>query len=202
MEIGRRTVPRYVRRGPRADDGLPLRERLCGGDSKDPIGTSHILPFRAAEGRGRHGGTEAARSSHERTLRIQGRGPRATRVAALWPHVCARRVGAAEPTRGDGPGTRALESFRFERGSLLDRRPHEVPPLRPGAVVVPDVRVAEEVLQDEPCVGRPLANPGGGDRAHPAVSPGEACPRQSYIHRYTYTGAWVRRPFPSKIPRT
>src|SRR2546430_13428309 len=38
-------------------------------------------------------------------------------------------------------------------------RSHEVPPLRPGAVVVPDVRVAEEVLQDEPRVGRPLADP-------------------------------------------
>ena len=46
---------------------------------------------------------------------------------------------------------------------LLDRRPHEVPPLRPGAVVVPDVRVAEEVLQDEPRVGRPLADPAVGD---------------------------------------
>src|SRR2546430_14913651 len=44
-------------------------------------------------------------------------------------------------------------------GLLLDWRPHEVAPLRPGAVVVPDVRVAEEVLQDEPRVGRPLADP-------------------------------------------
>src|SRR5438128_10065505 len=37
---------------------------------------------------------------------------------------------------------------------LLDRRPHEVAPLRPRAVVIPKVRVAEEVLQDEPGVRR------------------------------------------------
>src|SRR6267378_8398313 len=42
---------------------------------------------------------------------------------------------------------------------LLDRRPHEVAPLRPGAVIVLHVRVAEEVLQDEPGVGRPLPDP-------------------------------------------
>src|SRR5467141_1294198 len=42
---------------------------------------------------------------------------------------------------------------------LLDRRPHEVAPLRPGAVVVLHVRVAEEVLEDEPGVGRPLPDP-------------------------------------------
>src|SRR2546430_11848286 len=38
-------------------------------------------------------------------------------------------------------------------------RSHEVPPFRPRAVVVPDIRVAEEVLQDEPRVGRPFADP-------------------------------------------
>src|SRR2546430_3163709 len=38
-------------------------------------------------------------------------------------------------------------------------RSHEVTPFGPGAVVVPDVRVAEEVLQDEPRVGRPFADP-------------------------------------------
>src|SRR5437667_4068895 len=40
-------------------------------------------------------------------------------------------------------------------------------PFRPGAVVVPDIRVAEEVLQDEPRVGRPFAvRPAGfGDLA-------------------------------------
>jgi hypothetical protein len=39
---------------------------------------------------------------------------------------------------------------------LLDWCPREIAPLRPGAVVVPDVRVAEEVPQDEPPVGRPF----------------------------------------------
>src|SRR5437667_7227949 len=52
-----------------------------------------------------------------------------------------------------------VPSIARSRLGLLDRRAHEVPPLRPGAVVVPDVRVAEEVLQDEPRVGRSLADP-------------------------------------------
>src|SRR2546430_12855755 len=47
--------------------------------------------------------------------------------------------------------------------SLLDRRLHEVPPFRPGAVVVLHVRESEEVLQDEPGVGGPLADPAIGD---------------------------------------
>src|SRR5437867_3781422 len=42
---------------------------------------------------------------------------------------------------------------------LLDRRSDEVPPLRPGPVVVLHVRVAEEVLQREPRVAGPLADP-------------------------------------------
>src|SRR5438093_2305246 len=51
-----------------------------------------------------------------------------------------------------------VPSIARSRLGLLDRRAHEVPPLRPGAVVVPDVRVAEEVLQDEPRVARSLAD--------------------------------------------
>src|SRR6266571_5497387 len=99
-------------------------------------------------------------------------------------HRCDRRVeDRLHPVRTSEGRIPTLSGFGVSR--LLDWRPHEVPPLRPGAVVVPDVRVAEEVLQDEPRVRRPLADPGGGDSAHPAVSPGEACPRQSYIHRYT-----------------
>src|SRR6058998_3199659 len=42
---------------------------------------------------------------------------------------------------------------------LFDRRPDEVAPLRPRPVVVLHVRVPEEVLQDEPRVGRPLPDP-------------------------------------------
>src|SRR2546430_10316023 len=53
------------------------------------------------------------------------------------------------------------------RGSLglgpLDWRSHEIPPLRPGPIVVSDVRVSEEVLQDEPRVRRSLADPAVGD---------------------------------------
>src|SRR6266699_4186863 len=59
-------------------------------------------------------------------------------------------------------GEREL-ALRCTLSRLLDRRPHEVPPLRPGAVVVPDVRVSEEVLQDEPRVRRPLADSTIGD---------------------------------------
>src|SRR5436309_1501925 len=44
-------------------------------------------------------------------------------------------------------------------GGGLIQRPHEVAPFRPRAVVIADVRVAEEVLQDEPRVGRPLPDP-------------------------------------------
>src|SRR5881396_2763503 len=49
------------------------------------------------------------------------------------------------------------------RLGLLDRRPLEVPPFRPGAVVTTDVGVAEEILQDEPRVKRPVADPAVGD---------------------------------------
>src|SRR3989442_12141556 len=46
-------------------------------------------------------------------------------------------------------------------GETLDRGPDEVPPLRPGAVVVPYIRVAEEVLQEEPRVRGPRSDPSG-----------------------------------------
>src|SRR5207249_2971408 len=36
------------------------------------------------------------------------------------------------------------------RGLSFDRRGDQAPPLGPGAVVVPDVGVAEQVVQDEP----------------------------------------------------
>src|SRR5437764_229365 len=47
-------------------------------------------------------------------------------------------------------------------GALLDRHVDEVAPLRPRAVVVADVLVAEELAQDEPRVGASLADPAVG----------------------------------------
>src|SRR5437016_7522105 len=71
---------------------------------------------------------------------------------------------AGDPERGP----RLRPSFRppprlASALGLLDWRPHEIPPLGPGAVVVPHIRVAEEVLQHEPGVRRPLADPAVGD---------------------------------------
>src|SRR5918994_7411875 len=45
----------------------------------------------------------------------------------------------------------------------LDRGAEEAAPFGPGAVVVADVRVAEELGQDEPGVAGALANPAVGD---------------------------------------
>src|SRR6267143_216254 len=46
---------------------------------------------------------------------------------------------------------------------FLDWEPDRVAPFGPGAVVVLDVRVAEQVLQDEPGVGGPLSDSAVGD---------------------------------------
>src|ERR1700730_9080046 len=44
-------------------------------------------------------------------------------------------------------------------GLLLDRDADGAAPLGPGAVVVPDLRISEQLLQDEPGVGGTLADP-------------------------------------------
>src|SRR5713226_5332701 len=49
------------------------------------------------------------------------------------------------------------------RALPLDRRPDQAPPLGPGPVVIPHVRVSEQVLQNEPGVRRALADPAVGD---------------------------------------
>src|SRR5207249_3854211 len=61
------------------------------------------------------------------------------------------RGAAAQNARGD------RDSRERPEGGLI-QRPHEVAPLRPGAVVVPDAGVPEQVLQDEPRVGPSLAD--------------------------------------------
>src|SRR5712691_5645763 len=49
------------------------------------------------------------------------------------------------------------------RRSLGDRSPDEIAPLRPRAVVVAHLLHAEEVLEREPGMARPLADPAVGD---------------------------------------
>src|SRR5713101_8943362 len=44
-------------------------------------------------------------------------------------------------------------------GALFDRDVHEIPPLRPRAVVVAHVLVAEQLAQDEPRMSASLADP-------------------------------------------
>ncbi len=70
----------------------------------------------------------------------------------LWTR--SRVIPPGKEASGQPPAPRLVPETISLR--LLDRRPHEVPPLRPGAVVVPDVRVTEEVLQDEPRMRRSL----------------------------------------------
>src|SRR5438094_1189760 len=76
----------------------------------------------------------------------------------------AAALEAGDPERGPRlrPGFRPPPCLASAL-RLLDRRPNEVAPLRPGPVVVADVRVAKQVLQHEPRVGRPLADPAVGD---------------------------------------
>src|SRR5205823_8531108 len=69
------------------------------------------------------------------------------------------RVGSHRPDRPGTAGTAAAGAL----GALLDRDVHHVPPLRPRAVVVLDVVVAQELVQHEPGVRRALADPAVGD---------------------------------------
>src|SRR6266436_6142996 len=79
---------------------------------------------------------------------------------ARWPFARkalarARKTGAAMTRRS-----------RVESGEtlLLDRHSHQIPVLGPASVIVRDPVVAEQVLEHEPGVARPLANPAVGDR--------------------------------------
>src|SRR3972149_12209604 len=63
------------------------------------------------------------------------------------------------PARGFGPSSMP----GLARALSLDRLADHAAPLRPGAVVVADLRVAEQVLQDEPGVRRALADAAIGD---------------------------------------
>src|SRR2546421_2952204 len=58
------------------------------------------------------------------------------------------------PSKGEGSEARVL---------LFDWGGDQAPPLGPGSVVVPDVGIAEQVVQDEPGVGGAFADPAIGD---------------------------------------
>src|SRR5579875_4217684 len=45
---------------------------------------------------------------------------------------------------------------------LFNRGSYEITPFSPGSVVVPDIGVAQQILQDKPSVGRPLSDPAVG----------------------------------------
>src|SRR3990172_2133494 len=61
--------------------------------------------------------------------------------------------------QGFGPSSMPV----LARALALDRLADHAAPLRPGAVVVADLRVAEQVLQDEPGVRGALADAAVGD---------------------------------------
>src|SRR5438445_9092187 len=75
------------------------------------------------------------------------------------PFHCALALRSIEPPVG-------RKSSGNVNVCLLRRISHEVSPLGPGPIVVPDLRVAEEVLENEPRVRRSLADPRG--EAHTA----------------------------------
>src|SRR6266699_1000427 len=81
------------------------------------------------------------------STKVAGHGFRITLTAGRSRERCGR-----QETRSDSPP-----------GSYLSMSSARVSSFLPRAVVVPDVRVAEEVLQDEPRVRRPLADPAVGD---------------------------------------
>src|ERR1700737_785726 len=61
--------------------------------------------------------------------------------------------------------------FRARRGLIDDRRANQVAPLRPRAVVILHVIVAEQIFQHEPCMRAALADAAIGDHFVIAVDP-------------------------------
>src|SRR2546423_587886 len=91
-------------------------------------------------------------------------------------------VGGEEESSGRAWRARSAESSSSIRSprldpcserqlALLDRDVYQVAPLRPGAVVVLDGLVAEELAKDEPRVGAPLADPAVGRTSFSGVTP-------------------------------
>src|SRR5437762_12867572 len=107
---------------------------------------------------------------------------------AAAPRAPARRRG---PRPSEGGDTAALRGFRCRRlekaaqlrRGRLDRHTDEGAPFRPRAVVVPDTLVAEQVLQDEPGVRAPLADPAVGDRLAPRIDALAAVDRAELVGR-------------------
>src|SRR2546426_5013596 len=81
------------------------------------------------------------------------RPPRST----LFPYTTLFRSG--ERPRASSPSSWSAPT----RSSPLHRNGHQAPPLRPGAVVVLDAIMAEQLVQHEPGVRRALADAAVGD---------------------------------------
>src|SRR5919112_6653754 len=84
--------------------------------------------------------------------------------------VCrtARRPAMRGP-RWDSTRGRRLRLPEPPDPLALDRDPDQAAPLGPGAVVVADPGVAEQLMQHEPGVGAALADPAVGDHVLPSL---------------------------------
>src|SRR5207245_11750624 len=69
------------------------------------------------------------------------------------------------------PPTYHLDSRppRCRAGSFLDRRADQIPPFRPGAVVVGDIAVSQQILQHKPAMAGALTDAAVGDHRLAAV---------------------------------
>src|SRR3954451_391149 len=91
----------------------------------------------------------------------------ATDIDDVWLPPPTPSTRAGRPARRRRPATAppacdSAASPSEQRAGLLaadDRRPHEVAPLRPRAVVVAHLRIPEQVVQHEPGVAGPLPDP-------------------------------------------
>src|SRR5437016_2424816 len=113
------------------------------------------------------------------------------------PFHCALALRSIEPPVG-------RKSSGNVNVCLLRRISHEVSPLGPGPIVVPDLRVAEEVLRNEPRVRRLLADPSGFTdpaRLHSIMSSLAAQSKHSDVVRRLFAADSQQRLKPSgKIP--
>ena len=161
---GRRSSggPRLDRRpGLRRRDRAARRRELVDGRRPPPDGD--MAGRRVAGGRSQAaaasvaaGGVVGAVAS-SRYAPGRGRGP-----ACRFLIPAATRLSRDRPAPFLIPLGAALS--RIARRSLLDRDADERPVLRPRAVVVADVRHAEQLVQDEPRVRRALADAAVRDR--------------------------------------
>src|SRR5690606_39362938 len=73
------------------------------------------------------------------------------------------QTGRAPPPLAERDAPRCSLDPRLPDASAFDGGPHQVPPLGPGTVIVPYLGEAQQVGEDEPGVGAPLADAAVGD---------------------------------------